>query len=138
MNKTKIGISTKLYAFLAILVTLFGGWIPALIVTGYALFKEEDLWLKKTVTKALVVTVLFSLASALIGFLPNLVDFINDIFNLWGGHFGVHVLTAFVRLINTILAIFEKVLMLLMALFALEGKWLNLGFIDKFIIKHFE
>lgn len=138
MNKTKLGISTNLYAFIAIFITLWGGLIPALLVTGYALIKEEDLWLKKTVTKGLIVVLLFSLATALIGFIPNIIDLINDIFNLWSGYFDIRVLNAAVRLFNTILNIFEKVIMLLMALFALKGKWFNLGFIDKFIVKHFE
>ena len=39
---------------------------------------------------------------------------------------------------NAFVALSLAFIMLLMALFALEGKWLNLGFIDKFIIKHFE
>ena len=138
MNKTKLGISTNLFAFIAIFVTLWSGFIPALLITGYALIKEEDLWLKKTVVKGLVVVLLFSLATALVGFIPNIIDFINDIFNLWGGYFDIRVINAVVRLFNTILNIAEKVIMLLMALFALKGKWFNLGFIDKFIVKHFE
>ncbi|MBO5266648.1 MAG: hypothetical protein J6B08_05045 [Ruminiclostridium sp.] len=138
MNKTKLGISTNLYAFIAIFVTLWSGLIPALLVTGYALIKEEDIWLKKTVTKGLIVVLLFSLATALIGFLPNIIDLINDIFNLWSGYFDIRILNAVARLFNTILNIAEKVIMLLMALFALKGKWFNLGFVDKFIVKHFE
>lgn len=138
MKKTSLGISANLYAFIAIFVTLWGGLIPALLVTGYALMKEEDLWLKKTVAKGLIVTLLFSLASALIGFLPNAIELINDIFNLWGGYFDIRVISAIVRLFNTILNVAEKVIMLLMALFALKGKWFNIGFVDKFIVKHFE
>ncbi len=138
MNKTKLGISTNLFAFIAIFVTLWSGFIPALLITGYALIKEEDLWLKKTVVKGLIVVLLFSLATALIGFLPNIIDLINDVFNLWGGYFDIRVINAVVRLFNTILNISEKVIMLLMALSALKGKWFNLGFIDKFIVKHFE
>lgn len=138
MNKTKLGISTNLFAFIAIFVTLWSGFIPALLITGYALIKEEDLWLKKTVVKGLIVVLLFSLATALIGFLPNIIDLINDVFNLWGGYFDIRVVNAVVRLFNTILNISEKVIMLLMALSALKGKWFNLGFIDKFIVKHFE
>ncbi len=138
MNKTKLGISTNLFAFIAIFVTLWSGFIPALLITGYALIKEEDLWLKKTVVKGLIVVLLFSLATALIGFLPNIIDLINDVFNLWGEYFDIRVINAVVRLFNTILNISEKVIMLLMALSALKGKWFNLGFIDKFIVKHFE
>ena len=138
MKKTTLGISTNLYAFIAIFVTLWGGLIPALLVTGYALIKEEDLWLKKTVAKGLIVTLLFSLATAFIGFLPNAIDIVNDIFNLWGGYFDIRIISAFVRLINTVLNVAEKVIMLLMALFALKGKWFNIGFVDKFIVKHFE
>lgn len=137
MNKTKLGISTNMLAFVAIFVSLWGGFIPAILITGYVLIAENDMWLKKIVAKGFMILFFFTLLSALIGFLPNLLDFINAIFNLWGGYFSVGVLNSIINLINTILAIAEKVIMIITAFLALGGKWFRIGFVDKFIEKHF-
>ena len=134
--KTKLGISVAMLAAGTYLLGLFSGYLALVLIAGYVLICESDEWLKKAVVKALVVTVAFSLASAIIGLIPNAINIVDDICNVFGGSFGIGFISRFINLINTLLSVFQKLLMLAFAFLALDGKTIKLPVIDDFIEKH--
>ena len=52
MQKTKIGISVGVMGAVMYFASLFGGYIPMLLLAGYIFLKEENIWLRKAAFKA--------------------------------------------------------------------------------------
>lgn len=134
--KTKLGISVAMFAAGTYLLGLFSGYLALLLIAGYVLICETDEWLKKAVIKALVVTVAFSLVSAIIGFIPNAISLVDGLVGIFGGNFSILFISRIISFINTLLSVFEKLLMLALAFLALDGKTIKLPVIDDFIEKH--
>ena len=134
--KTKLGVSVAMLAAGTYLLGLFFGYVVLVLIAGYVLLCESDEWLKKSVVKALVITVAFSVISAVIGFIPNAISMVDDLVNIFGGNFSILFLSRIVTFINTVLAVFEKLLMLALALLAFDNKTIKLPVIDSFIEKH--
>lgn len=134
--KTKLGISVAMMAAATYLLGLFTGNLALLLIVGYVLLCESDEWLKKSVVKALAISLAFSLVSAVIGFIPNAITIVDDLVNIFGGNFSIGFLTRIVNFIDTLLAVFEKLLMLGLAFMALSNKTIKLPVIDELIDKN--
>ncbi len=52
MQKTKIGISVGVMGAVMYFASLFGGYIPMLLLAGYIFLKEENIWLRKAAFNA--------------------------------------------------------------------------------------
>lgn len=143
MNKTKLGISNCMVAgiiFLLALITSFYStaiifaW-PFVLLVAYVLLKEDDLWLKASAVKAVLVVLLFILVPILFSFVDNILEFINFFLKIaeatpiqdgWG------IISFFEMLFNIV----EKVFLLLLALFAFKGKTIKIPVVDNMIRKH--
>ena len=134
--KTKLGISVTMLAAATYLLGLFNGNLALLLVAGYVLICETDEWLKKSVVKALVISLAFSVISAVIGFVPNAISLVDDLFNIFGGSFGISFITRIIAFINNVLGVFEKLLMLALAAMAASNKTIKLPLIDDIIDKN--
>ncbi|MBQ3911745.1 MAG: hypothetical protein II694_02085 [Lachnospiraceae bacterium] len=139
--KTKFGIAAGAFAAIAYLCGFFSGYLVLALIVGYVFIVEDNDWLKINVLKALVITLCFSVLSALIGFIPNIFDLIASLFRIWGkgttisGAEAIVGINSAVAFIQTVLNFCEKVLMLLLALFATKLKTIKIGFIDSIIEK---
>ena len=135
--KTRIGLSATAVACIAFLLAFYGGYVALILLTGYALLCEANDWLRSTVVKALVLSLAFSVCYTLLGLIPNLLDTINSIIRTFGGEsFSYSHFSAFISFLRGIVDICEKVVFLLLALFALKMKTIKIGFIDKFVDEH--
>ncbi|MBP3567770.1 MAG: hypothetical protein J6K04_01260 [Lachnospiraceae bacterium] len=134
--KTKLGISVTMLAVTAYLLGLFSGYLALVLVAGYVLLCETDEWLKKSVVKALVVCLAFSLVSALIGFIPNAISLVDDLLNIFGGNFSIGFISRIVVFINTVLSVLQKLLMLGLAAMAASNKTIKLPVIDDILDKN--
>lgn len=142
MNKTKLGISTCMTAglvFLLAIVTTFvsSSWVyamPFVLLVAYVLYKEEDLWLKASVLKAVFLVIALLLVSFMFGFVNDLLEFINfflqfaDI-NITDG-FGI------ISFMTNIINVVGKLFLLVLAVSAFKGKTIKLPVIDSLISKH--
>ena len=134
--KTKLGISVTMLAAIAYLVALFNGSFALLLILGYVLLCESDEWLKKAVVKALVVSLAFSVASAVIGFIPNAMNLLDDFVSIFGGSFNILFISRIITFINTVLVVLEKLLFLGLAYMAASNKTIKLPFVDELIDKN--
>ena len=66
MQKTKIGISVGVMGAVMYFASLFGGYIPMLLLAGYIFLKEENIWLRKAAFKAVALMLVFSACGAVI------------------------------------------------------------------------
>jgi len=72
MEKTKLGISAGTLGAAVYFSAALLGYISLLIVGGYILLVEKTEWLKKCVIKAVVLMLLYSLLSTVIGIIPQI------------------------------------------------------------------
>lgn len=145
MNKTKLGISTGLLAAFAYFSGCFSGYLLLFFIAGYVLLKEEDEWLKKNVVKAALLMVVFSVATGVLGLVPDLFDWLNSGFSILGfslygipfvGTFLLSKLTALISFIIGAVNIVEVVAFLLLGFSALKQKDIKISPIDKMIEKY--
>ena len=138
MQKTRLGISVGLLGAAIYLTALFGGYIPLILLAGYTLLFEENPWLKRSAVKAAVIVFAFALLSALIGFIPNAIELIDDIFGVFKGSFSIPVLPSILSLVSTVLSILQKVILVVLGIKALTQGGMAIGIIDKTVSKHID
>ena len=131
MQKTKIGIPAGLLAAAVFFVTLFSGYTGLILLAGYILLFEEDKWLKKMAVKAFFINAMFSLFSALIGFIPDVLSLINNIFGIFGKTFYIVPLSGIAVTITAIISIVKKFLFIVLGLKALNRGTVAIGSVDK-------
>lgn len=138
MQKTKLGVTVALFGASIYFISLFGGYIPAIILGGYVLLMEENLWLKKTAVKSVAVLIMFSLFSSLLGLIPGAIGFVDDIFNIFGGYFTIGIVSSIVNMLLSALSLLRTLLFVLLGLKALNQGDLSVPGIDKMVNKCFE
>lgn len=82
MQKSKLGVSVALMGAALYFLGLFSGYVALIILAGYVLLMEENVWLKKTAVKSVALLMLFSLILSVLGLIPSLVNFIDDTVNI--------------------------------------------------------
>ena len=134
--KTKIGISAGAYAALTFLLALYGGFTPILLAAGYVLLFESNEWLKTTVVKAVVIMLAFDILSTLLGVIPDLLGWISGLLGTFRSGFSYAEVSGVFTFISRAAVFLERIIFLLLALYALKMKTINIGFVDKFVTKH--
>lgn len=138
MQKTKLGVTVALFGAAIYFISLFGGYIPVIILGGYVLLMEENVWLKKAAVKSVAVLIMFSLFSALLNLIPGAINFVDDIFNIFGGYFTIGVVSAIVNMLTSALSLLRTLLFILLGLKALNQGDISVPGIDKLVNKCFE
>ena len=137
--KTKLGITAGAVAAVAYLAGFFSGYLALIVIVCYVFIMQENDWLKLNSLKALVLMLAFSVLTALVVFIPNIISLINSLLNIWDGSlYNNKVIPAIndcVTFINNCISLIEKVLMLLLALYATKLKTVKIGFIDNILEK---
>lgn len=136
MQKSKLGISVGLLGVFACAAAFFGGYLATFAIVGYILLCEENEWLRKTAVKAAVVMVVFSLAGAVVGFIPDAINLIDSVLNIFGGSFYLTFVTNIVNLCTRVLNLLEKIILVLLAIKAFSQGTVAVGPIDNIINKH--
>lgn len=135
MQKSNMGLNVGVVGAATYLLSLFGGYIPLLLLAGYALLFESNGWLKRTALKAVVLTFLFSLASTAIGFIPDVIEMIHSIVVIFDGKFTVKYVAELVRALYNILNVAKIVLLVALAVKAMSQSTIVIGFVDKIVNK---
>lgn len=138
MQKTKLGISVGLMGAIAYFAGLFSGYLVAVLIFGYIMLVEDNPWLRKTAVKSIVLLVTFSALSAVIGLIPDFISFINTIFNVFGSHFSLAILTNILAVISSALSILKTVVFLVLGLKALNQGTLTIPVVDNMTNKNME
>ena len=81
MQKTKIGISVGVMGAVMYFASLFGGYIPMLLLAGYIFLKEENIWLRKAAYKAVALMQVFSACGAVISSVNDILGIFNSLFD---------------------------------------------------------
>jgi hypothetical protein len=135
--KSKLGLSVGLIAATAYLTGLFSGYIPLLLILGYVLIAEQNRYLKVSVVKALIISLIFSALQLIIGFIPDLFGLVASGANIFEKSFTFYKLTSVTSFLSNIVSIAEIVILFILAVMALKQKSLSIGIIDNLIKRHF-
>ena len=139
MQNTKLGISAGLIGAVLFLMGLGESYIPLLLIAGYVLIAEDNVWLKRTSVKAIVVTFLFSILYILIDLLPNFLDLINDFMALFDeslSNKAFEILRELIIFFRSSVSILKVVFYFLLIIKALKNATIIIPPIDNFVNKH--
>lgn len=136
MQKARLGVGVGLIGAAMYFMGFFSGYLVAVIITGYVLLMEQDEWLKKTVVKALSLMILFSLCSAIVNLIPNVIACFNSLVSGFSGYLVISVFSRMASFVVSALDILEKVLFIILGILALNQKTIAIPFIDKMIDKY--
>lgn len=142
-RKTNLGISNFMCAGIIFLLAIITGFYssetifawPFIALVAYVLVKEDDLWLKASAIKAVLIILLFALIPFFFSFVYDFLGFINFFLGIaestklndgWG----------IINFIEMIIRIAEKVFLFLLAMFAFKGKTVKIPVVDEMIRKH--
>lgn len=139
MQKTKLGISVGLLGAIIYFLGLFGGYQAVILVAGYVLLREEDIWLRKLSVKAVVLLLTFSVAISAIGLIPDLFDWVSSVIALVNINISFSFLTKLVRVVTGAISIIRTVLFLVLGLQALgQEDIIRVDFADALVEKHMQ
>ncbi len=130
MQKTRLGISVGLLGAITYFACYFGGYIAAILLFGYILLVENNVWLRKTAVKAMILTIAFSLLPRLIELIPDLLGFIGSFFSLFDGYFNYSIVSKIIVILTTAIGLLKAVLFILLGIKALNQGSINLPVID--------
>ncbi|MBE5947903.1 MAG: hypothetical protein E7261_02620 [Lachnospiraceae bacterium] len=136
--KAKLGISVGLLGAATYLMALFGGYTPLLLLVGYILIIEENIWLKKAAIKAVALYMFFALISSVIGLIPSLVYLIDDLMNIFEESFTLYPVTRTITFLQSVISLARTVLLLGLGITALNQGTIKFPFVDKLIDKHYK
>lgn len=135
MQKTKLGVSVGVLGAAIFFSGLFSGYVITIILVGYVLLMEENIWLKKAGVKAIALMMGFSILSALIGLIPDVIGVINGFCTMFGGYFTVDFITGLQGALSYILGLIETILLLMLGFKAFTMGTVTLPIIDRLVNK---
>ena len=138
MQKTKLGITVGALGAITFFAGFFGGYLAAIVLAGYALLFEENAWLKRSVVKAVVLMVFFSVTVAIINVIPDLLEFVGNIASVFNGNFSIIKVNQVVNVVVSVLNLADMVFFLGLGVKALSQGTIVIPFIDKKVSKYID
>ncbi|MBQ7858035.1 MAG: hypothetical protein IJ351_05280 [Oscillospiraceae bacterium] len=126
MEKSNLGLPVKIFAALTYLLALFGGYVPAILVTGYILLREDDNFLRRAAVKSMAVLVACSVLSILFNLLPDMVDMLRSMIMIFGGFFSTGFLDNMSAFFANTLSLAKSVVLVLLAVLAVFNKSIDI------------
>lgn len=136
MQKSKLGISVGLLGAAIYFSGLFNGLLLIAILAGYVLLVEDNEWIRRTSVKAVVLFIIFSLLTAIIGLIPDAIGFISSFLGIFGSSFSIPFITSIVDFIVKGLDIIKVVLFIILGLKSLNQGTVIIPVVDNLINKY--
>ena len=119
MNNSKLGIPVNYLAAISYIMCYFQNYVVLLLLIGYILLKEDNVWLKKTAFKGFLLALVFSCATSIIGVITSIIPLAAIVFTI----------------IKLILSILKAVLFFVLAFEGVKQKSISIPFIDNLVDK---
>lgn len=131
MEKSNLGVPVKFLAAACYLLALFGGYIPAILVTGYILLREDENLLRRAAVKSMAILLACSVLNTACTLLPDVVDIMRSMVGIFGGYFSTSALDNLVATALSTLSLAKTVALVLLAVLAVFNKTIDLPFLNK-------
>lgn len=136
MQKTKIGVTTGVLGAAICFTALFNGYVGVFLLAGYVLLCEDNEWLRWTAVKVVTAMMCFSVLVAVIGFVPELIGFIDDICRIFNGTFSFNFLVNLTNAVTSGIYLMEKALFLVLGVKALHQGSIAIPIVDTMLEKY--
>ena len=136
MQKTRLGIPVGLLGAGMFFTCFFGGYTAAIILAGYILLFEENAWLKKATVKGVALLFGFAILSAVVYLIPNAINLIDNILNIFNGNFYVNFISKLINAFDVVISFIEKILFLILGFKAFNQGTVKIPVIDSFVDKY--
>lgn len=136
MQKSKLGISVGLLGAAIYFSGLFNGLLLITIITGYVLLIEDNEWLRRTSIKAVILFIMFSLLTAIIGLIPSAIGLISSLLGIFGGSFSIPFISSIVDFIVKGIDIAKVVLFIILGCKSLNQGTIVIPAVDNLINKY--
>ena len=135
MQRTRLGISVGLLGAALFFAGLIG-ILPLLLLVGYVLLLEENVWLKRTAIKVAAIVLSFAVVSAILGFGDNLYSVLHALWSLGGGQLSMAWYHDILSILKNIVWVAQTVILLIGGFRALRQGSIPVKPIDRTIGKH--
>lgn len=136
MQKTKLGVTVGLLGAAVYLTGLLNGLLTAVVLSGYILLFEENIWLKKNAVKAVAVSLVFSLIVTILKFIPDFIGIVDGVFSIFGGNFEIAIISKVISVGVNIVDFVQKVLFVILGIKAVNQSTLAVPVVDDLIEKY--
>ena len=109
MQKTKLGITVGLLGSAMYFTGLFAGFLPAIVLAGYVLIYEQNVWLRRCAVKVVSLMVLFSLLGTLLKLIPDACNIVNNLIFTVSGGLGILSVTRIFTALASGIDVVEKI-----------------------------
>ena len=134
MTKSKLGISVGLFAALLYALGLFLGFdLVTIGVIAYVLIAEKDAWLRKHAAQVIALLVLFALANVAVGFIPDLLELVNRVANVFKESIDFSVVEKLEAVVLKLISIARYVVFIVFGVLAFLGKSFFILPMDKLV-----
>ena len=111
MSKTKLGISVGMLAAITYFCGLFAGLLTTVVVAGYILIAEEDMWLRKVAVRAVALLIVFQLVYFVIGIIPDVFGLIDSVITVFDSETAYDFSSSdFIRAVENALSVISSVI----------------------------
>jgi len=151
MEKSKLGISIPLFSALLFFLGAAGGVLAVIIAVGYVLFLEENVNLKKTAVKALIIVITLGIVTILTNWFSASIAMVSTVIlnnsrmfitlEIPNNNGFIMFLTNLQFISNYsyyIMRIIEALILVILGFRAYKQKEIGLKWVDRIIEKHFD
>ena len=138
MQKTKLGVSVGMMGAALCLSCAFGGYLISLLLLGYILLFEENMWLKKNSVKAVATLFGFSVLTTVIGIIPGFIGIIDSVLGIFGGNLYIGFISEIFSTLSRVVDFVETLVFLGLGLKALNQGTLKIPVIDSMVSKYMD
>ena len=137
MQKTRLGISVPLMGLIVCLCGMFAGYTVAILVAGYILLAEENIWLRKTAAKVIALMLAFSVLSAIVGLIPDVWGVIENFIGIFKEYFYVSFIDRIFNFLSSVVSLARFFVFALLSYKALTQGTIKVPVVDTILNKHF-
>lgn len=142
MKSAKLGISVGLIGaviyFSGILSGSLSGYLLTILLVGYVLLCEENLWLKKSALKAISIMITCSVLIAVLNIVPSIFGIVSNVISIFGASVQFTIITGIFGIITGVISLAEKVLLIVLGVKAFNQGTVKIPFIDDFVNKYID
>lgn len=135
MNKIKLGVSAGLTG--AILYFLGAiSIIPAVILAGYILLKEENDWLKYQAVKMVMIVVIFGAINIGLNCIDDIFTIFNQVIGIFAKNVHIAVPLGLTGILSTVCSLLRNIVLIWSGINALNFKTVYVASIDELVSKN--
>ncbi|MCC2126151.1 hypothetical protein [Hominiventricola filiformis] len=135
MNKIKLGVSAGLTG--AILYFLGAiSIIPAVILAGYILLKEENDWLKYQAVKMVMIVVIFGAINIGLNCIDDIFAIFNQVIGIFAKNVHIAVPLGLTGILSTVCSLLRNIVLIWSGINALNFKTVYVASIDELVSKN--